>query len=337
VPRDLIASLVAAAALAAIPAAAERPRGATPPVAVEIQAKPIVAFDPRDPQLRQFGTLAFRGGLELTSSDRHFGGLSAIHIERDGARFLAITDKGNWLRGRIVYAGDVPVGIADAEMAPILARDGRSLARRGWYDAESLVVDGGTVYVGIERVHEIVRFDYGRHGLLARAHPIVIPVRMKTLPKNQGIEALVVVPKGVLAGTLVAISERGLDDAGNILGWLIGGPDPGEFAVKRSDDFDVTDATISPSGDLLVLERRFSLLRGAAVRIRRIAIADLKPGATVDGAVLMTADMGYQIDNMEGLAAHRTAAGDTVLTIISDDNFSAVQRTLLLQFTLLEP
>jgi hypothetical protein len=39
---------------------------------------------------------------------------------------------------------------------------------------------------------------------------------------------------------------------------------------------------------------------------------------------------------MEGLAVHRSAAGDVVLTLVSDDNFSPVQRTLLLQFTLLE-
>ena len=40
---------------------------------------------------------------------------------------------------------------------------------------------------------------------------------------------------------------------------------------------------------------------------------------------------------MEGLSFHRSAGGETVLTLISDDNFSAVQRTLLLQFTLVEP
>ena len=44
--------------------------------------------------------------------------------------------------------------------------------------------------------------------------------------------------------------------------------------------------------------------------------------------------MGYQIDNMEGLAVHRTDAGDIVLTLVSDDNFSPLQRTMLLQFTL---
>jgi hypothetical protein len=37
---------------------------------------------------------------------------------------------------------------------------------------------------------------------------------------------------------------------------------------------------------------------------------------------------------MEGLSVHRTANGQTVLTLVSDDNFSPIQRTILLQFTL---
>ena len=56
----------------------------------------------------------------------------------------------------------------------------------------------------------------------------------------------------------------------------------------------------------------------------------------MDGPILLFADMGYQIDNMEALGVHQTARGETVLTLLSDDNFSAVQRTLLLQFTLLD-
>jgi hypothetical protein len=39
---------------------------------------------------------------------------------------------------------------------------------------------------------------------------------------------------------------------------------------------------------------------------------------------------------MEGIDAHVTAEGETVLTMISDDNFSLIQRNLLLQFTLVD-
>ncbi len=111
---------------------------------------------------------------------------------------------------------------------------------------------------------------------------------------------------------------------------------PGSFAVKRSADYDISDAALLPGGDLLVLERKFGWSSGLAIRLRRIALADIKAGALVDGAVLIEADLGYEIDNMEGLSVHRIAGGGTVLTLISDDNFSIIQRTLLLQFALAE-
>ena len=70
------------------------------------------------------------------------------------------------------------------------------------------------------------------------------------------------------------------------------------------------------------------------MRIRRVPLTALKPGALVDGKIMIEADMGYQVDNMEGIAVHRNAEGETVITLVSDDNFSVIQRNLLLQFTL---
>ncbi|MFL6799365.1 MAG: esterase-like activity of phytase family protein [Xanthobacteraceae bacterium] len=306
--------------------------------AIEVQAQPLSAFDIRDPSRRSFGLLEFRGGLVLRSRFKHFGGISAIRVAADGMQFIGLSDKGWWLRGRIVYDGNRPSGVADAEMAPLLGADGRPLAAHGWYDSEAIAEDGGTLYVAIERVHQIVRFNYAKDGLSARAQPIASPAALRSLPSNRGIEALVFVPKGLpLAGTLIAISERGLDRSGDLMAFLIGGRTPGTFAVKRSADFDVSDAALLPSGDLLILERKFSWTRGLNVRLRRIAVADIKRNALVDGSVLFEADLAYEIDNMEGLSVHRTAEGETVLTLISDDNFSMIQRTLLLQFTLAEP
>src|SRR5215467_6216621 len=245
--RRTIAALIAASALllALVSGHAQVSPSAAPPVAIEVRAEPITAFDVRDPSLRQFGLLEFRGGLVLTSPDKNFGGLSAIRVAADGAHFIALSDKGWWFRGRIVYQGTRPIGIADAEMAPILGADGRPLAARGWYDTESIAEDGGTLYVGIERVHQIVRFNYGKEGLLARGRAIAVPPGMRSLPANKGIEALVFVPRGLpLAGALIAISERGLDKAGNITAFLIGGATPGAFAIKRSASYDVTDAAV---------------------------------------------------------------------------------------------
>jgi hypothetical protein len=113
----------------------------------------------------------------------------------------------------------------------------------------------------------------------------------------------------------------------------MGGTD-GTFTLKRSDEFDVSDCAITPRGDLLVLERRFSWVQGLAMRIRSVPLAAIKPGVLADGPELIYADLGHQIDNMEGMSVHRAADGALVLTLVSDDNFSALQRTLLLQFTL---
>ena len=46
--------------------------------------------------------------------------------------------------------------------------DGRPITARGWYDSEALAEDGGVVYVALERVHRILKFDYGKRGLMAR-------------------------------------------------------------------------------------------------------------------------------------------------------------------------
>ncbi len=91
-------------------------------------------------------------------------------------------------------------------------------------------------------------------------------------------------PKGLpLAGTLIAMSERGLDANGDLVAFLVGGPKPGQFSVHRTDDYDISDAVLLPSGDLLILERKFSWLSGIGIRIRRVALHSVTPGAVVDG------------------------------------------------------
>jgi hypothetical protein len=317
-------------------AAADALRYARAATHVVIEATPITSFDTRDPSKTRFGQLEFRGGLALTSKYEAFGGISAIHMETDGAHFLSVTDKGSWLRGRIVYRGGRPVGIADAEMAPLLGPDGKPLAARHWYDTESLVQgNDGRFYVGIERVEKIMRFDVRRDGLKARGQPIPVPADFKTFKYNKSLECLAAPPKGSPhAGALIAVTEESLDAAGNLRAYILKNRQFARFSVKRSEDFDVSDCTILPPGDLLLLERRYSPLAGVAVRIRRVHLADIKQGALVDGPALFKADLAYQIDNMEGIAISRNARGETIITMVSDDNFSAIQRNLLLQFAL---
>ena len=307
------------------------------PVSIEVNARPIPSFDNRDRSRVRFGSLEYRSGLILTSRFRGFGGLSGLRLDAKGDRFIAISDKGGWFTGRIVYGGREMTGLDDVEASPMLGPDGKPITSRGWFDTEALALDGSLVYVGIERVNQVLRFDFAKGFTRARGELVPLPPAARKLPYNKGIEALAVVPKGLpLAGTLIAISERGLDAQGNILAFLIGGKTPGQFGVHRTDNFDVSDAVLLPSGDLLLLERKFSWLGGIGIRIRRIPIASIAPGAVIDGPSIFGADLGNEVDNMEGIDAHVTPEGDTVLTLVSDDNFSMIQRNLLLQFTLVE-
>jgi hypothetical protein len=316
-------------------ALAEALRYPAAPTRVQVDATVIAYFDNHDETLTRFGSLEFRGGLALTSSHPAFGGISAIHVEPDGNRFIAITDRGSWLRGRIVYRDGRPAGIADAEMAPILGSDGKPLAARGWYDVESLTERDGMLYVGIERVEQIVRFDYRHDGLNARGQPITVPPDFKTFAFNKSLECLASAPQGPPhAASLITVSERSLDKDGNLRAFLLDGDLVTRFSVKRTDEFDVSDCTVLPPGDLLLLERRYTPARGIAMRIRRIPLADIKADAVADGRSMIQADLGYQIDNMEGIAVHSAASGETIVTLVSDDNFSVLQRNLLLQFAI---
>ena len=339
-------STIALRGVARAQAATEPPqRGAAPgehtvtePVAIEVNARGIPAFDPSDRSHVRFGSLEYRSGLVLTSPYRGFGGLSGIRLDAKGERFIAISDHGAWFTGRIRYSGRDMVGLDDVEAAPLLNADGRPITeKRNWYDAESIALDGSCVYVGLERVNAVMRFDFSQGFTRARGEVVPLPLAARKLPSNKGLEALVFVPKGLpLAGTLIAMSERGLDHDGNLIAFLVDGTSPGQFSVRRTENFDISDAVLLPSGELLILERKFSWFTGVNIRIRSIALKSIAPNALVDGPAIFAADLGHEIDNMEGIDAHVTTEGETVLTLISDDNFSLLQRTLLLQFTLVE-
>jgi hypothetical protein len=151
---------------------------------------------------------------------------------------------------------------------------------------------------------------------------------------NRGIEAITVIRSGRLKGTLVAFSERLTDKNGNLTGWLIGGPMPGTITLKRLAGFFITDTAALPDGGIVILERRFSYSEGIQMRIRRVAASELKPGALIQGEVLLEATDSLNIDNMEAIGVHRRASGETIITLMSDDNFNPLQRTLIMQFTL---
>lgn len=308
---------------------------AVQPETISITVEPITAFELEHLSRNRFGSLEFLGGLVLSSEYKHFGGFSALRIRPDGETFIALSDRSYWLRGRILYKNHRPAGIADASMVPMLECEGRMAT---YWDPESIAEDGNTLFVGIEGLNSIARFDQGWIQRLAHGCMIEVPKEIKTLPSNQGLESLVFIPRNFpLGGALIGISEHGLTDSGNLRAFIIGGPNPGTFSIKRTNNFDISDAALLPNGDICILERQVTLFGGVTARIRRIPMAAVNPGALVDGSTIFEADMRNQIDNFEALSVHRSASGELILTIMSDDNFASFQRTLLLQFSLKDP
>jgi hypothetical protein len=332
--RSFIAGVGAAASSSIAGSAQARPQAPSEPTPIEITATPIESFSVSERERRDFGALTFRSGLELRSRSESFGGFSGLW--RFPEEIVALGDNTQWLTARVVSTNRRMSGLANAVLAPVLARDGKPLRRTRSYDTEGLTIAGGIAYVGIERTQEVMRFNWAKDGVRARAQAVPVPPDAKQLPRNQGLEAIgVAPPRSPLAGALVVIAEQaGGTTTTPTRGFILSGARKGAFDVVRSGGFDVTDLAFLPSGEMLILERRASLLRGFGVRIRRIAADAVFSDATVDGSVIFEADMGHQIDNMEGLAVHRDSAGETIVSMISDDNFSGLQRTVLLEFAL---
>ena len=332
--RAFIAGAGAAASSSIVGSAQARPQAPSEPTPIEITATPIDSFSVGERERRDFGALTFRSGLELRSSSESFGGFSGLW--RSAEEIVALGDNTQWLTARVVSANRRLTGFANTIIAPVLGRDGRPLRRTRSYDTEGLTIAGGIAYVGIERTQEVMRFNWAKEGVRARAQAVPVPPEAMRLPRNQGLEAIgVAPPRSPLAGAVVVIAEQaGGTTTTPTRGFILSGARKGAFDVVRSGGFDVTDLAFLPSGEMLLLERRASLLRGFGARIRRIAPDALFPEATVDGPVIFEADMGHQIDNMEGLAVHRDGAGETIVSMISDDNFSGLQRTVFLEFAL---
>lgn len=305
----------------------------------EIRQEPLAHFRIGHSEQTVFGELEFLGGAELISTNRDFGALSGILSLDGGQTILAVSDTGFWFTWQVPTANDgsgtTPI---KAGYAPILDDKGRPLLGKNSSDAEALAkrtVGGQLQY--LVAFEGDSRIDYWiappAPAAVTAAQNIKTGIPNGQIRFNKGIEGLSVAPEGSpIAGAIIALTERNHNRVRDMNGWLIGGPRPGALKVKRSDNYDVTDASFLPDGDLLLLERRFNISDGIGMRMRRVPASTIRPGAVLDGHTLIEADLGYHIDNMEGLAVHQSPEGDTILTLISDNNHSILQRTLFLRF-----
>lgn len=305
---------------------------------IDISAFTIPLYPDR-PGDHQADRLIFRGGLQMSSTDRRFGGLSDLVVSADGTELLAVSDQAHWFRAELRYDenGDLSA-MPRAEMAPMRGLAGENLQDKDG-DAEGMTSvlphdPDGDVLVSFERVHRIWRYDLS-NGLGAIPETVPTGNWLDALSFNEGLEGIAFAQ----ADRLIALSENSDAANGDILGGLESYGDAAPhvsepLTVVRRPPFLVTGAAASPDGGVFVLERRFSILGGVGMEIRFIPAGDIQTGARLNGEVL--ANLGFldaNIDNMEGIAARRGLNGETLLYVLSDDNYQPpLQRTLLLMF-----
>jgi hypothetical protein len=145
---------------------------------------------------------------------------------------------------------------------------------------------------------------------------------------NEGVETLARLPDG----SLLAIAEGGWLGEGLHAAVLLTAHGSLALRYRGGPRFAPTDA--AAAGDwLFVLERRLSLLGGWQARIVTLPLAEL-PGdadALIAGHELGTVAGPELGENYEAIDAWVDPAGGYRLILVSDDNFSGLQRTQLLE------
>ncbi|TNE35719.1 MAG: hypothetical protein EP347_12790 [Alphaproteobacteria bacterium] len=307
--------------------------------AIQSSSTPI-PLSSEDPDEIRVGALTYRGGVEIQSPDENFGGLSGLLVSPDLDRFLAVTDKGAWVRGRLVIEQGKLKAVRDLELASIQDTDGDLLlGKKKKGDAESLTGiwsegadNPSRVFVSFEQKHRIEEYDFGAQGFNARPKPRLLPKKVDKASHNSGLES--VEWDGTEADNLLAFVEEPFKGKDTIAGWFIGKDDAFSLKLVPHGSYKMTDLGRLPNGDYLTLERRFSPIGGVGAEIRHLPAASITPGAHLDGEVLAQLAPPHSVDNMEGMSVRQDKEGRVLIFIVSDDNFNPLQRTILLMFEL---
>jgi len=287
-----------------------------------------VPLSEEDPELDRVGDLKFLGGLDIPRMDQNIGGLSGLRWDAESGRLLAITDDARWVWITLEEDADRLFGIDQVESGPLIGIDGEPLAGKQEGDSESLRRDPeGSWTVGFERDHRILLYT---NGLLDR------PFQSSTDPselfgglsENNGLEAMALGAGGSLY--CAETSTTSLDPNCAIYrtgsGFFEGfHASPPEQILDRGPV--PTDADAFSDGTFVILFRSYSPTDGNSAAI----VSYTPDGTRRDIATLLPP---LTLDNFEGLAV-REEGGRTFLYIVSDDNFSGSQRTLLMKFEVL--
>ncbi|MFC7291307.1 esterase-like activity of phytase family protein [Hirschia litorea] len=308
------------------------------PETISLQAHKV---EVRDTGSRHFlkGTrlprVEFVAGYHLTSDNPRFGGISGIDTLNSGD-LLAVTDQGDFLWiGMDEYDHLQPVS---AQISMMRDANGNPYDNKADADSEGLAVDNGLAFVSFEREHRIEAFDLETCGANARGS------RVFTLDKdrdnvagirdNGGMEALALTDIG---GLIMGVET--LDDGKAQLSFSpkVGMADfRGRLDAGNSKQITGSDylARSQNSGELYSLHRYYSPLTGAQINVLQTQVSRNEGGEYILGesVELLSLKLPGVTDNFEGISVRRDEDGNIRLFIVSDDNFSPKQRSLLLIF-----
>ncbi len=284
-------------------------------ITVEAQRTPQMTGGQAAPQ---GGAFAYAGGLWLTSPDTsRLHGLSDLKVWPDG-RLLAMGDEGDLLEARLTLdAQGAPSSVTDARLTGIVGEDGRTLTSRGkaWADAEGIAeLANGDRLVSLEEHDRILVYPH------AGGPPRLAPSPDVVYPFNLGMEALADYPAAGPDAYIV-----GGEASGEFFVCHLAGGCAKDRTVALPPEFGLTAVAPLSGGRLAYLLRAYDPVRGARVLLRIDDAAGLRLGE-------WRFERPATVDNFEGLAAVPKADGRIRFYILSDDNFSSAQRTLLLAF-----
>lgn len=293
-------------------------------VAVTLTSEPV------ELGVAETGRLRFRGGLVLSAPEEMFGGISGLEVLDDG-RLIAITDSGYWLEAYLELdeAGAL-AGVTRARMAFMRDERAQPFPSKEAGDAEALTqLPDGRFAVAFEQTQTIRIYDLNRDGPFGAAQHGPPLAGVDRLFPNAGLEALAADESGALivgaegGGGPTQIWRAPLDAAA---------PAPVVTHYAPARGFSLTGLDRMPGGGFVALERFYAPIIGARARITQFASLD---GARIAAQELALLAPPMPVDNFEGVAAVRMGEA-TRIYIVSDNNFSSRQRTLLLAFDLIE-
>ena len=268
------------------------------------------------------GAAAWLGTYVWRLDDPRFGGFSGIEVADDGGSFTALSDRAELIRGTITRDDQGRItGVTAGGFSPILGARGQDLPGT-MGDSEGLAVaSDGTIYISFEFFTRVARYT----GPGGKADVLPRPPWMKAMRNNTSLEALAIDPRG----WLYTLPESATESAYPI--WRFAGGRWTQVAsLPRSDDFVPVGADFGPDGRFYLLERQFVFPFGFRSRVRSFLIGD---AGLSDPRLVIDSPTG-DFDNLEGLAVWRDRQGRVRLTMVSDDNFSLLQRTELVEFAL---